>query len=75
MNNNCLQAVHDDDLRKLLSSLGVLESVEAGEQRCVFCGCDIKEENIGAVLPLDNKIAFSCDKQACIDKMIEMRDL
>lgn len=71
MDDNRIQAVHDDDLRALLTSLGVLDGVNNGEYHCIFCQNEDNEDNIGAILPLDRSIAFTCNASCCVDKLIE----
>lgn len=71
MKDNHLQAVHDDDLNALLSSLGVYEKVCDGQYACPFCKKKITFENLGAIIPINGKIAFSCNSQACLNSMVE----
>lgn len=72
MNGDRMQAVHDDDLVTLLKSLGVYEKFSEGQFICRFCQKPITVENLGAIIPVDGKIAFSCDAPKCIDQMAEV---
>jgi len=72
--NNRLQAVHDDDLASLLTSLGLHDKVNAGQCLCQFCKKVISMENLGAIIPLNGEITFSCDTLICINSMIELGD-
>ena len=72
MKNASLKAVHDDDLFGLLSSLGVYESLVQGKCSCNFCGETITIDNLGSIFPLNNTICFSCNKEACLQQMIEI---
>lgn len=70
-----VRAVHDDDLRSLLSSLGYLEKVSNGECKCAFCGKTITEDNLGSIFPHRDEILFSCDDQECITKACRLGGL
>lgn len=74
MKDNHLQAVHDDDLSALLVSLGVYDKIHDGQCSCIFCEKVITFENLGAIIPLKGKIAFSCDSQICLNSMGEASD-
>lgn len=63
-----LRAVHDDDLRGFLSSIGVLDQVVAGSCHCAICNAQVTMENLGAVYPEDNKINFVCERHSCLGK-------
>lgn len=71
MKNNHLQAVHDDDLSTLLISLGVYDEVCAGRHSCHFCQQSITLKNLGAIVPLNGNIEFSCDNPLCLKSMVE----
>lgn len=71
MKDSRLQAVHDDDLITLLTSLGKYDKVCAGQCSCHFCGQTITLENLGAIVPQNGEIAFSCDSLICINNMLE----
>lgn len=74
MKDNHLQAVHDDDLTALLSSLGVFEKIRDGQCSCSFCQKRITVENLGAIIPVNGEIAFSCDSHVCLNSMVEAGD-
>lgn len=74
MKDNHLQAVHDDDLIALLSSLGVYDKVRDGQCACLFCKKGITLENLGAIIPMNGEIAFSCDSHVCLNSMVEAGD-
>jgi hypothetical protein len=61
-----IKAVHDKDLERFLSSLGVLDQIKNGYHRCVICNSIITLENFGAVFPKDDKINFLCDRSLCL---------
>lgn len=63
-----LRAVHDDDLKQFLSSIGVLDQVVRGDHHCVICDEQITIENLGAVYPKDDKINFVCDRLSCLEE-------
>ena len=65
MQTDPLHAVYDDDLRKLLGNLGVLDQFDAGLLKCRFCGEVITEKNLNAIFPDNNEVALVCDKPEC----------
>ena len=74
MKDNRLQAVHDDDLSSLLVSLGVYDQVSNGLCLCRFCQNVITFDNLGAIIPLNGEIVFSCDSPICMKSMAEVGD-
>ena len=71
MKDNSIKAVYDADLEALLKSLGVVDEIQAGKYRCVFCDQVIHLDNIDGIIPMNNEIAFSCNAPTCRIKMIE----
>ena len=53
--NEHMKAVYDDDLKIL----------------CKYCQQQITLENLGAIIPADGEIAFSCDNAKCINQLAE----
>ena len=72
MKNNELLAVHDDDLTTLLKSLEKYDEVIAGKCACIFCEKQIELDNIGAIVPGDKKIVFSCNANACLNILTKL---
>ena len=66
MNNNHLQAVHDDDLIELLVSLEIYDKVVAGKCECLFCKKIISLDNLGAIMPHNGQIEISCSEPSCM---------
>ncbi len=68
-NKEAFHAVLDEDLRHLLTSIGLLESVESGEQVCGHCGEPISLRNLQIILPLEEG-AFSliCNSTLCVEE-------
>lgn len=71
MKDNRLQAVHDDDLTALLRSLGCYEKVLSKQCTCLFCEGVITIGNLGAIIPVNGEITFSCDSPVCLNAMME----
>ena len=71
--DNQMKAVHDNDLKKLLESLGVYENVIAGNYQCLFCGRIITLDNIDSIVPHKQSIQFTCDHSHCHLKLIGWR--
>lgn len=64
-----LRAVHDDDLEKFLSSIGVLDQIVGGYYKCIFCDTKITIDNLGFIYPKGNTINFVCDCSFCLSKL------
>ncbi len=72
-----VRAVHDNDLRHFLESIGVLSPVLSGDCKCQMCGSRINLENFGAVYPVRDTIHLVCDRTSClalIDTESEAKD-
>lgn len=74
MNEEIIKAVHDDDIDELLTSLEVYESFSRGEVTCAFCNEVMTKDNLSSIFPLENKVAFCCDKPECIAKLFEKEE-
>lgn len=70
MKNNQMKAVHDNDLEKLLKSLGVYEDVVNGKYHCLFCNNVITAENIDSIVPHEQSVQFTCDNPLCHSRLI-----
>jgi hypothetical protein len=61
-----IKAVHDDDLPRLLDSLGLLTPIDRGEMKCMFCDNIITTENLSAILSRGRSIHLICCSPECI---------
>ena len=68
--NNEINCVHDDDLEKLLKSLGVYDDVISERYNCLFCQKTITIDNLDSIVPHEGKIQFTCDKDECHKKLL-----
>lgn len=75
MDDKRIKAVHNDDLVSLLSSLGVYEQIKSNNCRCHFCEQIISLDNLGAIIPHNNSIVFSCNVEKCLQQMIKVGDV
>lgn len=62
-----IPAIHDKDLKKVLSDLGILEEFERGEIFCINCSKQITWGNLFALKVVDSKLVLFCDEPDCID--------
>lgn len=69
--NEHMKAVYDDDLATLLQSLRVYDDICDGKVLCEYCQQQVTLENLGAIIPIDGRIAFSCDKAGCLNSLAE----
>lgn len=61
-----LRAVHEMDLDRLLTSLGVKELLHDGKMHCKFCKITMTKDNIYSLFKEAGTVAFVCDKPECI---------
>ena len=65
-NREIVKAVHDNDLEDLLASLGCLELIKDGRATCKFCNKIITVDNLQAIIPDQDTIAFCCNDLTCV---------
>lgn len=68
-----VKAVHEDDLRGFLSSIGVLDQIENGRCHCSVCGAQIDLNNLSMVFPDKGRIQFVCDRVSCLNEIESVR--
>lgn len=61
-----VKAVWDSELEQLLGNLGILESLLLGELTCAHCGRTVDLDNLGAIIPQEDKVIIVCDYTPCI---------
>lgn len=71
LRNEEINAVHDDDLESLLSSLGLIHDIRTGDARCKFCRDVVDLDSIQAILPDSGMISIVCNKGPCIRKFLD----
>jgi len=72
MQKEMVHAVHDEDLKHYLDSLGILGKFERGELKCKFCGNAITFENLHSLFPESGSIKLVCDALGCIDELYNL---
>lgn len=71
MAKKVLHAVHDDDLKVYLDSLGLLSDLQAGNLRCKFCNNSVNFLTLHALLPDSGTIRVICSCPDCIKKLMQ----
>ena len=66
-----LNAVHDNDLEKLLENLNLNEKLNQGELKCKFTGETITLENLHSIFPESGTIKLVCDSPDAIKQLSE----
>lgn len=66
-----VNVIHDNDVEKLLSSIGELEKVKSSQRSCYSCGREISLNNFGAIYREGGKYHFLCDDYNCLSKFLE----
>lgn len=62
-------AIHDDDIKKVLSDFDIEKKIDNREASCCVCGTLVTWENLNGVLINEGKIYFVCDTNNCIDNI------
>ena len=71
-----LQAVLDEDLEKLLRSIGQLERITNGDLLCRSCAKVITLENLQVIVPLPSgQFEFVCNLPACVECLLPPPEL
>ena len=61
-----IKFVHDDDLEKMLTNLGLMQQLEEGRIKCKFCKEFVVVDEIYALFPESGSIKLVCNKIDCI---------
>jgi len=61
-----VKAVYDQDLKKVLANLDILDKLIAGELNCPVCGCQVDLDNLGTIFSHGAEAGVSCDNDRCI---------
>lgn len=69
-NKQSLNTVHEMDLERLLSSLGLVKEFQEGRLLCKFCRKIITKDNIYSLFRESGSIAFVCDDPSCITQSL-----
>lgn len=64
-----LKAILESDMGKILDELGLLELIDGGKVRCLFCKKKISRENIYCVVVKDGEIKLCCNRIECYEKL------
>lgn len=66
-----IDAVHADDLERLLERVGLLDKFNQGKVKCKFCGQAVTHENIYSVIKDSGSHKLVCDKAECVNKLMQ----
>lgn len=66
-----VDAVHADDLEKLLLRVGLLEKFKAGELKCKFCHTVVNADNIYSVIKDSGQYKVVCDRAECVSLLMQ----
>jgi hypothetical protein len=61
-----INAVHEEQARVLLESLGVATSYDDGSLKCAVCGESVRDTGLGVARRQDEDILFSCARLDCM---------
>lgn len=61
-----VKAVWDSDLVRLLKSVGLFDTLAAGDLRCAICGRQVDLDNFGALFSDSDDVRAACDDLRCV---------
>lgn len=64
-----IRVVHDEDLTKLLDSIGITEQIKKGEYKCMYCERTVSMDNLWAIKVKEKKIYIVCSNSECLNKI------
>lgn len=64
-----IKVVHEEDLQRLLKSLGIYDGIEQGDFTCMHCNEVITLDNLWGLLRRDEIIHVICSNAECISKL------
>ena len=64
-----IRVVHDEDLTKLLDSIGITGQIEKGEYKCMYCEKTVSLDNLWAIKIKEKKIYIVCSNSECLNKI------
>lgn len=67
-----IQAVHEQDLEKILEGLDLLDKFKHGELKCNFCRSRITFDNLHSFFPQSGDIKFVCTNSNCFRKLSKL---
>ena len=73
MNKLEIFAVHKRKLEEFLKKLELWEPFTRGEMKCVICGTTISFDNIGLIIPSQDKITMCCSSVECMFRIKELQ--
>lgn len=62
-----IPAIHDKDLKSLLSEFNYSSRIEKGVINCQSCDSVITWENLAAMKVMEEKLIFFCNNPDCIE--------
>ena len=64
-----IRVVHEDDLKELISSLGISEDILDGKTRCTCCNESISFDNLWGILVKGESFLFICSNPDCLSEI------
>jgi len=64
-----LHAVYEEDLPRLLKSLGLSDALDRGVLRCYTCDDALTAETVGCIFPYQGEIHLCCERLSCLDNL------
>jgi hypothetical protein len=61
-----INAVQEEQTRKVLEDLGVAESFDDGSLKCAVCGEPVRDQGLGLARRYGDEIVFACARLDCM---------
>lgn len=66
-----IDAVHSNDLERLLEKVGLLDKFNKGQLKCKFCSEVVNADNIYSVIKDSGHYKVVCDKADCVNQLLQ----
>ena len=67
-------AIYEEDIKRILNKLGILEEITQGKAKCFICDKKISLDNFGGVVKIKGNLKVLCDDPICIETAIEITE-
>ena len=74
MKREKINAVHQHDLDRLLTSLGIYDQLIERKLRCSICGTTITKENFLCVYSHEGELQVCCERLECYQEVLKKRE-
>jgi hypothetical protein len=76
MKEEIIRTILDEDIEKVLDSLGQLDAVQNGEMHCRECGIPVSVKSIQIIMPLEGgSFEYVCNNTECVHSYLAKHEV